>query len=113
MKIESYSFGKIVIDGVKYSSDIIIYPDRVDSSWWRKQSHYVNMEDIPQIFKENPDIIIFGTGSYGLMKIDEEAKNEFAKRNIELIIENTGQAVQTYNNLSKDKNIIAALHLTC
>ena len=113
MIIDSYSFGKIVIDGVKYTSDVIIYPNRVDSSWWRKQSHYVNLEDIPQILKKNPDIIIFGTGSYGLMKIDEQVKDELTRRNIKMIIENTGQAVQTYNNLSKDQNIIAALHLTC
>jgi len=32
MKIDSYSFGRIVIDGQVYTSDVIIYPDRVDAS---------------------------------------------------------------------------------
>jgi hypothetical protein len=27
--IDSYDFGAIVIDGKRYSSDVIIYPDRV------------------------------------------------------------------------------------
>jgi len=30
-KIESYGFGEIVIDGRRYSSDVIVYPERVDS----------------------------------------------------------------------------------
>jgi hypothetical protein len=33
-KIESYHFGEIVIDGRRYSSDVIIYPDRVEGQWW-------------------------------------------------------------------------------
>ncbi|MDL1969074.1 MAG: hypothetical protein LWW97_11200 [Deltaproteobacteria bacterium] len=35
--IESYSFGSIVVDGRKFISDLIIYPDgRIEASWWRK-----------------------------------------------------------------------------
>jgi len=33
--IESYSFGQMVIDGQEYTSDLIIFPDRINSSWWR------------------------------------------------------------------------------
>jgi hypothetical protein len=38
-KIESYRFGEIVIDGRRYSNDVIIYPDRVDGKWWREEGH--------------------------------------------------------------------------
>jgi hypothetical protein len=37
--IESYKFGEIIITGKKYDSDLIIYPDHIDSSWWRKEGH--------------------------------------------------------------------------
>jgi len=37
--IESYKFGEILIDGVTYTSDVIIYPDSVDFKWWRKEGH--------------------------------------------------------------------------
>jgi hypothetical protein len=33
MTIESYSFGKITIDGELFTSDVILYPDRIDSNW--------------------------------------------------------------------------------
>ena len=35
-KVESCSFGEIVIDGKHYSNDVIIYPTRVDDHWWRR-----------------------------------------------------------------------------
>jgi len=33
MHISDYRFGRIVIDGKTYTSDVIVYPDRVDPSW--------------------------------------------------------------------------------
>jgi len=33
--IESYAFGSIVVDGRKFTSDLIIYPDgHIDTFWW-------------------------------------------------------------------------------
>lgn len=113
MNISSYSFGQIIIDKKEYNSDVIIYPDRIDSSWWRIKSHSVTLGDIPGILINQPEIIIFGTGFYGLMKIENQVKKECTKRGINLIIEKSGKAVQIFNELNKEHKIIAALHLTC
>jgi hypothetical protein len=113
MKIESYSFGSILIDGESYTSDLILFPGKIDASWWRKRSHKVDMEDIPELLNAEVDTIIFGTGDYGLMKIDKKVVKHFADRNIEVIIEKTGKAVDTYNEIIENKEVIAALHLTC
>ena len=45
MKIDSYSFGRIVINGKTYTSDVIIFPDKVDASWWRKEGHLLQLAD--------------------------------------------------------------------
>ncbi len=113
MKIGPYSFGSILIDGESYNNDLIIFPGKIDASWWRKHSHKVELEDIPELQEAEVDVIIFGTGAYGLMEIDKKVIEHFAKRNIELIIEKTGNAVNTYNEISENKKVIAALHLTC
>ena len=113
MKIGSYSFGSIMIDGESYTNDLTIFPDKIDTSWWRKRSHKVELEDIPDLLEAEADVIIFGTGAYGLMKIKKKVIEHFADRNIELIIEETGKAVNTYNEISESKKVIAALHLTC
>jgi hypothetical protein len=56
--IESYQFGEIIIDGRRYTSDIIIYPERIDASWWRKEGHALNIEDISTIIDVLPDTLI-------------------------------------------------------
>jgi hypothetical protein len=113
MKIESYSFGSILIDGESYTSDLIIFPGKVKASWWRKRSHKVELEDIPDLMEAEVDVIIFGTGAYGLMKIKKKVIEHFDNKNIKLIIEQTGKAVDIYNEISENKKVIAALHLTC
>jgi hypothetical protein len=34
MHIDSYDFGHIVIDGVSYSQDVLIWPGHVKKDWW-------------------------------------------------------------------------------
>ncbi|MCK4328483.1 Mth938-like domain-containing protein [candidate division WOR-3 bacterium] len=110
--IDSYEFGHIVIDGESYSNDVIILPDRIITHWWRKEGHRLAIEDLKDIFEENIDTLIVGTGAYGVMKVDEETKRELEKRGIKLIIAPTEDAVKIYNNSTSDKTA-ACLHLTC
>jgi len=112
-RINSYSFGKIVIDGKEYRSDVIIFPNRVDASWWRKEGHELNPDDIREIIEEDPEILIIGTGASGLMKVKEETKRILEKHNIRFIIKTTKEACKLFNEESKKKKVIAALHLTC
>lgn len=110
--INSYTFGKIKINNKDYDHDVIIYPDKVDS-WWRKESHGVVIDDIKDILEKKPKTIIFGMGEPGLMKISEETKEYLKKLGIEVIVEPTKKACETYNKLSEKQSVIAALHLTC
>ena len=111
--IESYQFGLIVIDGEKYSSDVIIYSDHVNANWWRKESHRVEPEDIAEIIKAKPEILIIGTGEPGLMKVTPAAAKYIRAKGIRLIIEKTRWAWRTYNDLSKSAQVVGAFHLTC
>lgn len=113
MKIESYSFGKMVYGGQTYTSDLIIYPDRVDASWWRQQGHLLQMMDLEEILKENPHILIIGTGYMGVMKVPAPLKKHLKNKGIELHVERSGKAVKLFNSVDKTKKVIAAFHLTC
>ncbi len=113
MKIEHYSFGKIVIDGKTYTSDVIIYPGRVDPSWWRKEGHYLRAVDLAGIFDAKPDVLIVGTGFSGAMTVPEETVRFVGTKGIDLRVGRTGEAVELYNRMAKDRTVIAALHLTC
>ncbi len=112
-KIDSYQFGMIVVNGQKYSSDVIIFPDRVKDDWWRKSGHQLCLEDITEVTAENPETLIVGTGESGLMKVLPEVEQAAETRGIKLIAETTDQACNTYNRLCHSQRVVAALHITC
>ena len=111
--IDSYSFGRMVIDGKTYTSDVILYPDKVDDSWWRKSGHLLQKEDLRDVIQYNPEILIVGTGAYGLMKILDETKQFLEAEGMELISEETKEAYKIYNELKERKKVVAAFHITC
>lgn len=111
--IDSYSFGRIVVDGRRYTSDVIIFPDRVRDNWWRKEGHSIHVDDIGEILQEKPEVLVVGTGSSGLVRIPEETRRCIESEGIELVVEPTERACETFNRLSKSRRVVAALHLTC
>jgi len=114
VKIESYKFGNIVINGQEYTTDVIIYHDRVDASWWRNEEHRLIPEDVKDILDAQPDILIIGTGYAGVLIVPKEIAGHIASLGIEVRIEKTSRAVELYNSfLGTKKYAIAALHLTC
>ena len=112
--IEHFSFGSIIIDGITYTNDIKIIQGKVIPTWWRKNGHQVNIEDIHDIIDAKPNILVLGKGKPGLMK-STPSLCEFLKQNgIELIEEKTSKAIKTFNRLFKQgKHVCAGFHLTC
>ena len=111
--IDSYSFGSVTVDGTRYSSDVIIYPDRVDSSWWRREGHNLCLEDLEEVLRYRPEVLVIGRGKPGLMAVRTDLVEELHQRGIELHSAPTAKAVQLYNRMSPGKKVVAALHLTC
>jgi hypothetical protein len=111
--INSYGFGRIVIDGTAYTTDVIVFPDRVEDDWWRKEGHVLYVADIESVVEEKPEVLIVGTGKYGLLNVMPETKEYIESKGIELIVEPTDKACEIYNHVSRDKKVVAALHLTC
>ncbi|MGC9318109.1 MAG: Mth938-like domain-containing protein [Armatimonadota bacterium] len=112
-RIEDYGFGHIVIDGERYSDDVIIYPERVDDSWWRDQGHLLQMVDLEEVLEAKPDVLVVGTGAYGRMKLADGVEEALAERGIEVVAAQTEEACERYNSLAPDRRTVAALHLTC
>ena len=111
--IDSYDFGRIVIDGKRYNSDLIIFPDKVRDGWWRKEGHRLSIEDLEEVLQAKPEVLVVGTGYYGFMKVPREVKEYLGSRKIELVVENTKEAFKTFNRLTSTKKVVAAFHLKC
>jgi len=113
MKIEHYSFGKIVIDRKTFTSDVIIYPDRIDPSWWRREGHSLDPVDLVDVVAAKPEILIIGTGNSGMMVVPEMTLAFLGAKGLDVRVGRTGEAVDLFNEMQGGKKVIAALHLTC
>jgi len=113
MNISHYSFGRIDIAGQTYVKDVIVFPERVFSPWWRKEGHLLCTEDLAEVFKANTRVLIVGTGYYDTMKVPEDVIEALRLKGVKLHVENTQKAVTLYNRLSPGGEVAAALHLTC
>ncbi len=112
-QIESYSFGRIVIDGQVHNKDVIILPNRVLGGWWRIEGHVLHPPDLEAVFEAAPRTLVVGQGVYGLMTITGETRQALQAAGIKLIALPTEQACQTYNSLREQEATAAAFHLAC
>lgn len=113
MFINHYAFGTITIDNKSYNHDVILYPDHIQSDWWRDQGHLLQVQDIEEIIKQKPRKLIIGTGASGCMGIDEKVQERLHKEDIELVADITSRAVELFNEEQNKEQVIAAFHLTC
>ena len=114
--IDSYEFFRIVVNGRRHTSDVIIFLDRVIDGWWRREGHRLYIDDLTKVLNAElkPELLIVGTGYLGLMKVSNELEEALMARRMEFMAQRTKQACRTFNDLLKSGlRVVAALHLTC
>ncbi len=111
--IDSYDFGRVVVDGRSYTRDLIIRPDGVVPDWWRKEGHSLQPQDLISVLDPAPEILITGCGASGILSVPRETRKWVAEKGIELIELPTRAACERYNELAEKARVVAGLHLTC
>ena len=111
--IDSYRFGKIVINQQTFNKDVIIFPNQVFSPWWRQKGHVLHIDDLAAVFEAAPKNLVIGQGAYGRMAIPDETRQAIEAAGIKLFAASTKKACQTYNSIREHGDTVAALHLTC
>jgi hypothetical protein len=114
MHIDQYRFGHIDIEGHSYDADVIIFPERVQDRWWRKEGHRLAREDLETVLVAKPEVLVVGTGYYGRMQVPEETLDVLRGAGIDVRVVKTSLAVEEFNRLQREcARFVAALHLTC
>ena len=115
MKIDSFSFGKITIAGKLYTTDVIVYPDRIEDNWVREEEHRPQISEFADIVQAEPDILIIGTGYAGVMSIPDQIRNFLTSKGMEVRVDKTAKAVEMFNSLigNAREKVVAAFHITC
>lgn len=119
--IEEYHFGSITINGKNYDHDVEVRWNGEVLEWWRKEGHVFDLEDVKRAVEQNPETIILGTGAYGICQVTKECQDFIKEKGIKLIIDNTEEAVKTFNIIlksskgeeGKQEKVIGLFHLTC
>ncbi|MEA3436349.1 MAG: MTH938/NDUFAF3 family protein [Thermodesulfobacteriota bacterium] len=112
--IESFAFGFIVINGTKYTSDLVIYPEgHVEDLWRRKSGHRLSAGDIDKLISSEPEVIVAGAGVSGLMKPEKQLKKLLNQKGIKFISQPNREATKAYNDLISKNRVGACFHLTC
>ncbi len=116
MRFTGYSFGSVRVDGVTYDHDLIIDHGKVRkrkkaaSRKFRGTYGHTPLsaeEDIPWRCRR----LVIGTGADGALPVMQQVRDEARRRNVDLVIVPTAQAIGMLTQSTKDTNAI--LHLTC
>ncbi len=113
MHIDRYEFGLIRIDGQTFRNDVLIWPGRIKSDWWRQEGHLLQLDDIAEALASAPQVLVVGQGDPGHMQVDRALAAHLRDKVVDLLAFPTKEACQVINDLSPKRRLAAALHLTC
>jgi len=114
MRIDDYTFGQIIIDGLVYTRDLLVCNQKVRENWWRKEGHSLAINDIESALQEtNPAVLVVGKGKFGMMQILPETEDYLRSKGIRLVAARTSTACEVFNTLQGTRCIMGAFHLTC
>ena len=115
MHFEAFSFGYICIDGVTYQHDVVIDRGRVlkrkkkPSRAFREAFGHTPLS-MAEAIPWNCRRLVIGTGT-GALPVMDEVKQEADRREVELLIVPTEEAIARLKEQEKGTNAI--LHITC
>ena len=113
MHIDRYEFGLIVIEGQTFKNDVLIWPGRIKSDWWRKEAHLLQLDDVAEALAAHLQVLVVGQGEPGKMQVDPALAAYLQDLGVELMAHPTREACRVINSLSGARRLAAALHLTC
>ena len=116
MRLDRFTFGSIRIDDVTYRRDVVIDRGKIrkrrkkPSKPFRDTFGHTPLsveEKIPWKCRR----LVVGTGAHGALPVMDDVRQQAARRDVELLILPTADAIETLRTEPKTTNAI--LHLTC
>ena len=117
-KVDSFSFGRIVIDGKKYGRDVLVFPDGTvsqrEGGFWKFGSHAIKREEIEELVKASPEVVVVGIGTRACASLASDAELCAKEAGVEVMGLPSREAVERLNRLVEEgKRASALIHITC
>ena len=117
-KITRTDFGSIEIGEEFYERDVII---RLSGKVKKRKkelskavygtSHIISLDEAKHVYEEGAELLIIGTGQYGLVGLSDEAAEYFGRKKCKVKLLPTPEAIQIWNEAKGD--VIGLFHVTC
>ena len=117
-KVDSFSFGSIVIDGKKYGRDVLVFPDGTvrqrKGGFWKFGSHAIKRDEIDQLVKADPEEIVVGTGTSAKARLTPDTESWANEAKLNLVVLASQEAIERLNRLVEEgKRVAALIYITC
>ena len=108
MEIQEYKLGAFIIDGKQFIGSIkIIENNKV--RYWERETQILDLKDIDELLRSNPEYLVVGTGAGGLLKIPDNIRQAVVLKGISLVVGKTQEAIKRFNELSLSKKKVVGI----
>jgi hypothetical protein len=117
-KIRGTEFGSIKIGEEVHERDVII---RLSGQVKKRKkelskkaygtSHIISLDEAKHVYEEGAELLIIGTGQYGLVQLSDEAAKYLRRKKCKVRLQPTPEAIQVWNEAKGD--VIGLFHVTC
>jgi uncharacterized protein len=110
-RIHAYSESGIQIAGQWYTNNLLLTSEQIIENWQPGPVKQLKQSDLAQLFTENPEVLILGSGRH-IQFPPQQLYAELAAKKIGLEVMDTEAACRTFNILlSEDRAVVAALYI--
>lgn len=118
-KIDKVSWEKVEVNGREYHQVLIVGDEVLGRDKPKLErlfgtTHEIGEWEQEKLLSNNPEIVLIAAGWSGVMKVNEEFKNQISKLGIELRTVLTPKVIGEYRRLVEEgKRVNALIHTTC
>jgi uncharacterized protein len=109
LRITSYGNGYVEVNEQRFIASVIVRPDRVEPGWRPIGPCDLLAEDIDALLREDPEIVLLGTGRRQRFPAGRVLAAAYDKR-VGVEVMDTKAACRTFNVLAaEDRRVVAGL----
>lgn len=116
-RITGIAWGETEVEGAGSFKDAKLWPGGARSWDWRETGtrHVPGIQpaDVEELLAAGVEVVVLGRGMHERLRTCPETLELLAARGVEVVVEETREAVERYNALADDRPVGALIHSTC
>lgn len=110
-------WGTMRVDGVGTAKDVKLYPGGGRPWDWRETGtgHVPGIQpaDVTELLDHGASVVVLSRGMQGRLRVQDETVRLLESRGIQVYVQETSAAVETYNRLAETEPVAGLFHSTC